>query len=268
MISVVVISYGRNPCEYIKMHIDSIKRKQSGLINEIIVVHNRENEAYEKEELLGNVKILHIGRPIVGEKKFINRAIATYEGIKYATNNYLLLTDPDLIYAKKHFDKLYVELYEKYDLNLIGISHFLKCPYGPTFPCGINMLVKKDTLPNENWMKGKLIAAQEEAPGNILSEGRIHERALEYPYPFVNVWDQGANVYLWNKDLNGKYITFLHRDGTNYKVNKVFANFDLDKEQFKDEILLSHARHSFGGSEAKELMKQWMKKYEVGKKIF
>lgn len=265
-ISVVVISYGRRPCRITNMHLQSLAEKQYGLIDEVVIVHNREKEYYEIEEKYKGIKLIHIGRPPLDAMKFYSRTVACTEGIKYATNNYILTTDPDIIYAKKHFDKFYIDLYEKHDLNLIGVSHFLKASYGSTFPCMINMILRKDRLPDAEWMKGKLITSGRYLDGNPMCEKRIEERSEEYPNPCVSIWDQGGNIYLWNKDIGGKYITFMQdKSGSIYGVNRVYANFEIDKSQFKDEVLLCHARNSFNPHTVKE-MNGWLLKYADKKK--
>lgn len=260
-ISIVLVSYGRNPCGITQIHLKSILLKTSGLVKEVVVVHNREDSNYEKEEVLVNknrtIKVKHIGRK--AEDGFFIRGIATHEGLKYATGDYIWISDPDIIYFKPNFDRFYLNLYKKFDLQFLGVCHHLEAPY-EKFPCVINIFVKKSNLPDESWMKDEEFEELDnwlsKAKGKVdfnsnmyLVQLKIKNRTKEFPCQTAKIWDVGMNLWLWNKDKNGRWLSFdcEQEHLSHYYTDVVKSNFS-SKFDFGKKYLLYHLHLSSHGT--------------------
>lgn len=253
-ITLILVSYGKNPCTFTNLMLRSVFVKKSHHLNQIIIVHNKENKSYEKKETRYDTEILHLGRR--EEDGFYLRDYATHEALNYATGEYLILSDPDIIYSLNHFDKYYLDLYKKHNLNVIGVQHFNPAPY-QNFPCVINMFLKKDTLPKKGWMENEpwessrlidnsIKKGVKFDPSMFLVHMKLKNKVKEFPVQNLarNLWDVGCNLWLWNKELKGKYITFLYKsDGCEYYADKTFSNFTV-KLQPNEQPLLYHSRYS------------------------
>lgn len=175
------------------------------------------------------------------------------------------------------FDEMYLNLYEQYDLNIIGISHYTESVYGFNFPTVINCLIKKDKLPSKNWMKGELklkpyngkdiTKYNDDWPcmdGYYLMPGPIKKRYLEFPNP--NTWFQtGCNLYLWDKDNGRKSITFKHDgSGTTYYTNNTASTIKKFKNLEKEKILIKHVKgFNFNKNKSLQLVKEWNKESKL-----
>lgn len=251
-ITLILVSYGKNPCEFINMNLISVLSKKSTSLNQIIVVHNKEKNNYEKKEIKKNTEILHIGRK--EEDGFIVRGYATHEALKYANGDYIIISDPDIIYSMNEFDQYYLNLYKKYSLNIIGAQHHHEAPYDK-FPCVINMFVKHNTLPKKDWMQNEpwesspwldKAGRHRFNPSMFLVQTKLTNKINQFPNPQLprHLWDVGVNLWLWNQEIQGKYLTFLHqgKEKELYYTDKIFANFEVEKQ--KKHQLYIHARYS------------------------
>lgn len=273
MITAVTVSYLPYPEPIICDFLRSLK-VTSKLINEVIVIYG-DGRNFEKVEEFGQLTIRHISPP----PKHINwhrfsmpyykeHGFALKYGIEKASNEFILLTDPDVIFYMKNFDALYVELFKDYNLNFIGVSHYLKTPFHWDFPTVINCLTHKSKLPTDDWMKGNIkyrYGSQfslhnagwrvrqlgdnwPEVNGEYLAAGFISSRMHEY----LNhncFFNTGCNLFLWDKDNGSRSMTFrCLPHGMEYFLHGLYTTLpEFNKtaflEKHKNQSLL---RHSMG----------------------
>lgn len=303
MISVATVSYGKYPDEHIDNLVESIVKKSSE-IKEIIVIHGFEPEEFYKEDSVGGIKIKHIAPPrenIVhmpkGSKrifsfknsKYEEHSFAMHKAIEHTTEPYLIMTDPDIVFFMKKFDKMYLDIYQKYNLNIIGVCHYeAASPFWQEFPTIINCLIKKEKLPDKNWMKGKIKARPylggwriedfvlktkipDDWPiidGHYLYPSAIPERYKEFPN--TNCWFQtGANLYLWDKDNGSRSATFkCDADGIAYYTNHIVSTIPEFNEKPKRQLLLKHVKGwQKNKKESAEECRKWNKE-STTKKLF
>lgn len=275
MISLITIAYGWRPMDdMVDIFLEILKNKSSK-INEIIVVHNKE-KGNPREVQLGNIKVKHVR---TYENKFsVDPSIALHAGLEYTSNPYIIFSDPDLVVCKKNFDIMYLEMMEKYKLNIIGCSHYwYNWQSYQKFPCVINCMIKKEKLPNENWLKNEIKFRpiklcdnkdNDDYPlldGKWLAAGPIPSRYKEFPATKL-LYDIGCNLFLWDKDNGSRALTFLAgKDERIYNTKDYHVNFNNFNENFKNEILLKHGFRSINNMKAMDWIKNWAIQ-EVGSK--
>lgn len=165
MISLVTVAYKPTPPdELVEVFLKSLKNMATQ-IKEIIIVHGRSKIPFLIEKKIGNINIKqiaptpHIINHNSQEKSlYFEHSLAMHFGINQTTEPYIMMSDPDVIFYTKGFDEYYLNLYNKYNLNIIGVSHYHHSdqPFYLNFPTIINCLIKKEKLPNSNWLKGLL----------------------------------------------------------------------------------------------------------------
>lgn len=259
-ISLITVAYDPYPCEVINLFLKSVLIKVGSFIKEIIVVHNRDRENCIHEYSYNGIRIKHIcyiGKQIpFSDTPFYGLHV----GLDNSVCDYVLFSDPDIIFLKNEFDEFYLNLYKNYNLNMIGVNHFMRSPYGENFPCGINLLLKRDTLPKKDWLSGrwkissgvdrKVIIG--EAEGFFMASGVYMEEFFHlFPNPKSPIFDCGSYLWLWNLERGGKYITFKHNvyDLSNYFCNNYVSNFCMESNEESDSLLIhfknSTVRHNY-----------------------
>lgn len=287
MISAVTVAYTKFPDPHIENFTNSLNY-MSKRVSELVVVYNKD-EPFFKTEKVGKINIKHISpepkniqhvdkktRRIYQYSKTIyqDHAFCLHKAIENAEEEYLLITDPDVVFYMHGFDEMYLNLYNAYDLNIIGISHYDNPVYGKDFPTVINCLIKKDKLPDSNWMKGELklkpyngkniLKYSDDWPcmdGHYLLPGPIKSRWREFPNP--HTWFQtGCNLYLWDKDCGRKTVTFkCDEAGMTYNTTNVSFTAKEFQPLKKEQILMKHVKgFNMDKDKSLQMVKEWNKK--------
>lgn len=165
-------------------------------------------------------------------------------GASLATQEYIMFCDHD-VYFYLPVDKIYLSLMEKHSLDVIGLSHF-----SPTslffhyFPTVINMLVRKDKLPDAAFFADmKKISSD---IGDVLSPpGSKFELAVRngpmrdlVPAP-ERIYDTGSLLYFWALKNNWRWLSFQTRDTLNYDLGYCRGNI-ADVPRLKGMNFLYH----------------------------
>lgn len=161
----------------------------------------------------------------------VGHALGLHECIDRAETEFLMLSDPDIVFRYKGFDEHYLNLYRKHNLGIIGIGHHRpdRQAYGD-FPCVTNCLVKKSHLPDESFLKGELTIAgirfndpKEGAvmDGKYLLQGSIDRIKRKFPNyrrgvkpeapdrgRRANFYDCGCNLWYWNERKGRNWLSF------------------------------------------------------------
>lgn len=186
-------------------------------------------------------------------------SIGLHKSLEMATQEYVLFQDTDVFWYEA-VDQFYYDLMTKHDLNIVGVSH----PWSHAlcftfFPTVISCMVKRSTLPDKDYLKGKLFAKPGGEGVHICLDGNYQKHEweamngywllsspiLEYVDRFPNkiekqpIFDVGCNLWLWNQDRDGKWLSFQTLDCHNYTTNFYRNNFKL-KDKFKNTKFLYH----------------------------
>lgn len=246
---------------YIPYFLENVIAKTK-LINEICLCNTDLDENYHREYAILPVKIKEMGLKRANISGMCWRALGhsfgMVEAIKYASNNYIYMSDPDLLFYTA-VDELYYNWMQQYNLQIIGAAHHIGINYScKYFPNPVNLMIKKSDLPPSGTFKG-IIKANETALNNGLTnkyDSFFEENYLcpcrpskiinEYPNP-EGITDTGILLYWW---IKGKWLSFLTQDVHNYTSQIYKSNFQL-KEKFPKTKLFYHAtsgadsRHMF-----------------------
>jgi len=206
------------------------------LVREIIVADLfNEYESYDWNKVCNGVKLIRY--TLDGESSMFigtGHAIGLHSCLERATQEYVMFCDDVFFY--QNATKIYVDLFEKHNLNIIGsICHLWEQMAYQRFPCVTNCMVKRDTLPKEDWWLNKHVGQRSSLlaipqpmfprPGKWLIQGMIPEIQATFPQP-NGYYDVGCNLYYWNYERNGRWISFPQQDGL------TFSNFDLEQTNF------------------------------------
>lgn len=272
MISLVTITYGHYPLDEITaLFLEILQQKASKLLTEVIVVHNTQKESIIGKEKLRHINVKHVGTN-TDEEISVHPSEGLHAGLEHVTQPYIIFSDPDVAIFKNKFDLFYKEIYDKYDLNIIGVSHYLHQDQAfKQFPTVINCMIKKNKLPPKEWMAGEIkwrplrykhaIKNLKDDykcfDGKYLWPGPIISRYHEFPYT-KGIYDIGCNLFLWDKDNGSKALTFMAdpNDKRIYHTNIFKSNFNF-KESFENEILLKHGCRHVNKMPVVDHMKEW-----------
>jgi len=253
---------------YEEWEIDGIKFKKFGFMDDLMSISGQEHfPRYLKEmvrhRLLGRTELFADvgGRsvPKENEKHYdrntgvftevsptnghfrsgqsVEHALALHECIKRASNEHVLLHDPDVFYYVPADDFFY-RLMTKYDLNAIGVSHSGSTGRAFTyFPYLSNILLKKSELPNDDWLNGRIIDDKRLLrKGKFLIRTRIPEFESIFPNPNGD-FDTGSFLWLWSYQNNWKWLAFQTADARLY-TTKYYRGSVKVKEKFGNQKLL------------------------------
>ncbi len=190
-------------------------------------------------------------------------ATGLHAGLNKATNEYVFFTDPDVFFCEV-IDDLYLEVMEKYNLDVVGVSHHGGHNQCYTyFPCLMNMMIKRDKLPPKDFLKGHLhyswpthldqdlerrkldfefdwSSVIYENNGNFFIQGAIPEFMDQFPNP-GGVFDAGCNLYIFAQQENWRWLSFQTMDCHWYDTLHYKTNFKLRERLYnKKRILLYH----------------------------
>lgn len=229
-------------------------------LHEIIICNSDLNFIIpETGKKIGDVTIRRINLPDVydidRETPSMGHALGLHECIDKAQGDYIFFCDPDVIFYNA-VDKIYLEFMTKYNLNYIGCAHESAdtSPY-KFFPTIINSLVRKDQLPDADFLKDYLhynpsprlfiidYKYYKKAPSKYLIIGGIPEMVHKFKIPPEKVreccFDTGCNLYLWALEKNWRWLSFVTYDSQNYKTSYYRSNFKLN-DRIKVQSLFHH----------------------------
>jgi hypothetical protein len=184
-------------------------------------------------------------------------ALGMHACIEKATSEYIMFCDPDIFFYCP-VETLYLDLINKYNLNYIGISHHAALTQAFTwFPCITNSFVRKNALPNKDFLKNEIritgalhinniksLESQtaEQMDGYWLLQGPIEGLYNKFPNNNLSstygIFDVGCNLWLWNVEKNWKWLAFQTIDCHIYNTGYNKGNFKIDK--IKPQKLLYH----------------------------
>jgi hypothetical protein len=251
--------------EMVELMIKSLVDKSSLISKVLVFQHNNDKPPSQQSfsKFIKNVEVEYF----VGHDYPYNHALGLHECIDRVETDYLLLTDPDMIYQLDDFDKFYLDLYKKYDLNIIGATHCApQVQAFQYFPTVMSCLLKRDTLPDKNFLKGKI----KDRPYITIADGRGHDNykeldgkyLIQSPIPGLtdkfpapeHLYDVGCNLWLWNLERKGRWLSFVqtinpNAESTHMKHKAFFSNchttnhnnFNLN-DDFGNRPLLLHPR--------------------------
>lgn len=254
---------------YLDIFLHSLLRK-SHYVREVIIVcvDGTQTGIIQEFDTVHNVKVKIIGFPLPQFKfydflqKVAGHALGLHHAIDQSSSDYVWLTDPDVFFYMS-VDDFYLSLLQKYDLFMVGIGHFLpKLQCYLDFPCVTNLLIKKSDLPPENWLEGQLhlttgMHLADDAKRIIPLDGKYLMPGLtDYYNQFPNPdgkFDVGCNLWLWNQEKQGKWISFqldvvpndygfTEVDAPDYIASSYTSNFDLKEDLGNDPLLFHRTR--------------------------
>ncbi len=298
MISLCYVTYNRFE-GLTDILLDSVVNNCS-VINEVIVAKNDAPCSYYEERVIkGNngrdIIIKTYGHPIyeiysdmakIGvDPKNHGHALGMHHALDRATQEYVMFADPDIFFASDT-DEFYLDCMEKYDLNIIGVSHhWAHALAGTYFPYVINCMVKRNTLPGPGW-HASLLRAKKNSIHLPMSE---NEHLTDPGYPVPGKWlvgspliefqhlyprserfpifDIGCNLWLWNEERKGKWLSFQTMDVNNYYTSVYRTNFKL-RDKFPKRRLIYHLTTGFHAVNKPEIMKAYTEEYDKTKGVY
>ncbi len=195
--------------------IDSVKK--NNLIREVIIAHARYHRQ-ESEEKTGDLIVRRIQTDIKSQNQSVEHALALHAALDHSEYEYVMFCDPD-VFLYPGMDEFYLEQMNKYNLDLIGISHHAAVSLAMTFfPTVVNMLCRKSWLPPSDFLSGLLKDEFESYEGKFLVPTRIDELASEFPNP-TGIFDTGCNLLLWAKKTTARWLAFQTIDCHTYTTS-------------------------------------------------
>lgn len=242
----------------LERYFDTFKKtvcRDTSLVNEVILPKVDSSGPFEKEWTERNIKFRmfsarqNLFRVQSPNLICMDHAFGLHAGIKETTNDYVMLSDPDLFFHTK-IDEFYYQMMQKHNLNLIGLSHFSAVTeaFG-FFPNVFNMIFRKSECPGADWLSDKFtlrkMSYREELkddtpiPGMFLVPGEIDGYQSEFPNPQGH-YETGCNLLLWAKQRNWRWMSFQTTDCHNYTTQFYRTNFGL-RQNLNREKLVYHA---------------------------
>jgi hypothetical protein len=228
--------------EHLKVLLDSVF-KRSKLVTEVIIaISDATDPTFYDEKLEGKIKIKRVATDMCGQQLWYGHGLGLCTALSHASNPFVIFHDPDCFWYTA-VDEFYIDLYNKYNLNYIGVSHHNGINQCFTyFPYVISSMAKVATLPNKDWLKGKLkfrgamlhrAELKPDDPGD-LADGKflipnpIPDLCNTYPNKNDDaIFDIGCNMWLWNEERKGKWLSFQTLDCHTYTSRYYRSNFKL-----------------------------------------
>jgi glycosyltransferase involved in cell wall biosynthesis len=267
MISVLTVEL-KSCKNHLELLLNSIIN-HSKFVSEVIIAVSDATEDFKEEWKVNNIQFKRFSNPI--KNMWYGHALGLHAALDHAQGEYIMFSDPDTFWYTP-LDEFYLKLINNHDLNYIGVSHHngINQCFG-FFPYVINSMVKKSSLPNKNWLQGKLkfrgvklrraellenelfVAPSEaDAPladGKFLIPNPIPDLCDTYPNKDSNaLFDVGCNMWLWNEEKKGRWLSFQTIDCHIYATKYFKNNFGL-KEKLPKKNLIYHLGSGSRGSE-------------------
>jgi hypothetical protein len=190
------------------------------------------------------------GNPLVNSTnntaRCIQHAAGLSKAVEAATNDYILLSDPDIFYHTA-VDEIFYNLMKKYGLNTVGVSHPAAITQSFTFfPNVIHCLVKKKDLCDETFLREENHLENNKELKSIRNEiaeiskkikflnltpCAVESKKTMYPNPEGHM-ECGSNLCLYGIIKNWKWLSFQTTDVHNYTTQYFRSNIKIcDKIQ-------------------------------------
>lgn len=242
MISLIVVTMPTVE-KYLEYFLESI-RKTSTIISEVITCRADMPPEFEKTSNSG-LLIKEIGSKYYQDRKNFDmshdHAFALHHALEFAKNDLILISDPDIFFHPS-FDQFYYELMTKYDLDIIGVSRNNPHVYVQSyFPAIFNMLVRRSKLPKE--------FVEVEICGKKYVD-KFFAFSLKWrdePPDFFGkpgYYDTGCLLYLWAKQNNWRWLSFMTGDVHNYST-QFFTSEPKIKNRLPKRKILYHQSMSW-----------------------
>lgn len=253
MISVCTVICG--PCKrYLDIYKNSIVNRTKH-INEVLICDIDKEPDCQHEEIINGIKFIYFSIPPTTHAPLhtVGHSYGLHECIKRANEDYVLLCDPDIFFYKGA-DEFYLDLYNKYNLTFIGITHhnaIQNC--NGFFPYIGNLLIKKEKLPNDNFLN-----EFKRIPNKYLLPGGITEIMHLYPKP-DGACDTGFHLWYWHHLTQCRWLSFQTLDVHAYTSRIYRASFKITEKLPKKKFVW----HATGGGSAEQpYWDEFQKAYE------
>lgn len=217
--------------------LDSIERYASSVISEIIIVYVTKPHVRERTHV-GNIPIRRI--ELTDNSSRLGHSCGLHAGLEVATGEYVMFCDPDVFFLSD-VPQFYIDVVKNLGLFSIGVSHHVPQNQAyETFPCVVNFMMRRDQFPPSNWLNGCVVDRYPGLTRETLSiPGTLMDGKWLVHGPPVGYWDQfplpsglfdvGCNLWLWNKQNAGKWLSFggseINNHARLYIANNYHTNF-------------------------------------------
>lgn len=245
MISLCVVTVKKRSEKFMEKFMESLFQ-QTNIIDEILIVDTKENATYFSESVVNGITIKKRGidqLKLIGVSNFdeysFTHAEALHSIIHITKNEHVLVAHHD-IFLYSNAPKILKDLMDNYNLDIIGCSvpnisyHCQGC-----FPNLIFTLIKKSSLPDKDFLKGKITLSGMKLDGYYFSICDKLEPDLMnlYPYPDGAI-DTGHLLYLCSTTLNWRWLAFV-ADGIHDYNTKYFRS-NIKNIKLKPQKLIYH----------------------------
>lgn len=221
--------------KYLTLSLNTVLKKRK-LVNEILVCDVSKDSSYRHEETREGVTIKWFGvnLPELDCNDLFDQssqhALALHEIMSCATNNYILLSDPDTLWFCA-VDQMYFDLMSKFDLHLVGCCKVNAVDWEAPghFPNPFSMMFKKQNMPGLDYMpEHTLLRNGTKVPGKYLIpplkylDGKLDWFNGKPKYDMSmyakkdGFCDTGAMLVPWAHQQGWRWLSFLTDDGRTY----------------------------------------------------
>lgn len=234
MITVCTVTLNRLE-DFINIFYKSIVESTSN-VNEVIVINVELDKSNNKEWTVDGINFRLIGgkhnifKNDTAASRCAQHAFGLHQGVEMATNDYVLISDPDIFFYTK-IDEFYISLMNNHNLNFIGISRPEALSHSITyFPSIMNLFTKKQYLPSKEFLSDFDLGLKYFYP----------DCPDEYKHLFPNPGghcETGCNLLIWAKEKNYNWLSFQTPDCHNYYTKYYRTNCKLNKKLPNTKIL-------------------------------
>lgn len=245
---------------YYEIYKESLATKTK-LVDEVLIAKTDAHSDHDIKWEKNGIKFHEFGvQPREGDGYFLQQgrlqqglehAIGLHNCLEKAKNNYIMFCDPD-IFLYSAVDEFYYNIYNKYNLNLVGVSHCAATKFAYTFwPYLSNMFFKKSDLPPSTWLDNQI---RDDYGNNKILNGKYLARMhviQDYTSLFPNPqgdFDTGSMLWLWGYQQNWRWLSFQTLDIHNYTTKYYRGNIKIT-EKLPNTKLIYHATSGTAGQE-------------------
>jgi len=245
--------------KYIEQYFLQNLLQKTELVDEILIAKVDADENFKIEKNLGKIKYLKFGCPtdkITHSVTFggIQHAHGLHACMDRSKNDLLFLTDPDIL-LYNNLDRIYLDLLNTYNLNLIGCSHANSIEMASGYyPNHLNMLLRKSDIPPTDFLdpylenrgyriNNKLELTHCNFPGKWLIPGPIPEYVNLFPNKNGN-FETSCNLYILGEQQKWRWLSFQTTNCVSYSTQYKRCNFK-PLPNIQRTKLLYHLNNSF-----------------------
>lgn len=230
---------------YFDIYLESLKTRTK-LVSEVLIAKVDEPPAFRKDWTENGIKFKMFGCMDHRKDQGLEHGLGLHDCIDRATNDTLLFHDPDVFFYRP-VDEFFYNLKQKYQLNVIGVSHCTATKFSYTFfPYLSCLMVNKSDLPDKTFMEGQIRGENlAEYPGKYLIR-MIPVMKERFPNPEGD-FDTGSYLWLWGHQQNWKWLAFqtidIHTYTPQYNRGNVKVTEKLGKEKLLYHVTSGTAQH-------------------------